>query len=48
MVSRTNAGWLTIPGITTDDYYGSYSMYCLLPAKGTLNTIFFDEHDKNS
>jgi hypothetical protein len=48
MSSRTGTGWLTIPGITTDDYYGSYSMYCLLPAKGTLNTIFFDEHDKNS
>jgi hypothetical protein len=48
MASRTGTGWLTIPGLTTDDYYGSYSMYCLLPPNSTLNTIFFDEHDNNS
>ncbi|MGR6035196.1 MAG: hypothetical protein ACU4EQ_10550 [Candidatus Nitrosoglobus sp.] len=44
----SQTGWLSIPNITTDDFYGSYSMYCLLPPRGTLNTILLDEHDKNS
>jgi hypothetical protein len=46
MGSRANTGWLTLPGITTDDPNGgNYSMYCLLPSQGTLNTIFFGEQD---
>ncbi|ADJ28217.1 hypothetical protein [Nitrosococcus watsonii] len=41
--SRTNSGWLSIPNITSDDYWGSYSMYCYLPPQGVLNTIWIGE-----
>lgn len=41
--SRVNTGWLSIPNITSDDYWGSYSMYCYLPASGTLNTVWVGE-----
>jgi hypothetical protein len=41
--SRVNTGWFSIPNITTDDYWGSYSMYCGLPANGVLNTIWVGE-----
>ncbi|MGR6035502.1 MAG: hypothetical protein ACU4EQ_09275 [Candidatus Nitrosoglobus sp.] len=48
IVSRTDTGWLTIPSINQDDSFGSYSMYCSLPPRSTLNTIFFEEHDAKS
>lgn len=41
--SRVNTGWFSIASITSDDYWGSYSMYCLLPARGVLNTIWVGE-----
>lgn len=41
--SRVNTGGFQIPDITSDDFWGSYSMYCLLPAKGILNTIWVGE-----
>jgi hypothetical protein len=44
---RTNTGWFTIPGISADDYWGAYSMYCQLPSKGVLNTIWFGEKDND-
>lgn len=37
------AGWINIPNLTTDDYWGSYSMYCYLPGSATLNTISISE-----
>jgi hypothetical protein len=42
---RTNTGWFNIPAITADDPLGDYSMYCQLPSKGVLNTIWFGEND---
>lgn len=36
-------GWVNIANLTSDDYWGSYAMYCYLPAGGTLNTIFLGE-----
>lgn len=41
--SRANSGWFFIPNITSDDYWGSYSMYCYLPPQGVLNTIWLGE-----
>lgn len=41
--SRTNTGWFQIPEITSDNYWGSYSMYCYLPSHGVLNTIWVGE-----
>lgn len=41
--SRTNSGWFSIPAITSDNYWGSYSMYCYLPPKGILKTIWVGE-----
>lgn len=41
--SRVNSGWFSMPALTTDDYWGSYSMWCYLPARGTLNTIWLGE-----
>ncbi|MGR6035132.1 MAG: hypothetical protein ACU4EQ_10170 [Candidatus Nitrosoglobus sp.] len=47
--SRSNTGWITIPRVTTDDpVRGTYSIYCLLPSNGTLNTIWFGENDSSS
>jgi hypothetical protein len=40
---RTNTGWMTIPNITSDDFWGSYSMYCGLPPNGVLNTVWVGE-----
>lgn len=37
------AGWVNIANLTADDYWGSYSMYCYLPASATLNTISISE-----
>lgn len=36
-------GWVNIANLTSDDYWGSYSMYCYLPAGATLNTISISE-----
>ena len=36
-------GWFAVPNLTADDYWGSYSMYCYLPAGATLNTISISE-----
>lgn len=43
--ARTNTGWLNIPALTTDDYWGSYSLYCQIPAYGLINTIWIGEKD---
>lgn len=41
--NRVGTGWLQIPNITTDDIWGSYSMYCSVPSAGTVNTIVISE-----
>lgn len=41
--SRAGTGWFQIPNLTTDDFWGSYSMYCYLPSGGTLNTVHISE-----
>ena len=41
--SRSGTGWVYMPNLTTDDYWGSYSMHCLVPANGTVNTIWLGE-----
>jgi hypothetical protein len=42
---RNGTGWFAIANLTTDDFYGSYSAYCLIPSGGVLNTFFLDEAD---
>lgn len=41
--TKTGTGWFLIPNLTTDDSFGSYSMYCYLPKAGLLNTIWLGE-----
>lgn len=41
--SKAGSGWLAMPNLTTDDYWGSYSMYCYLPRNGNINTIWLGE-----
>jgi hypothetical protein len=41
--SRSGSGWLTMPNLTADDYWGNYSMWCYLPAGGVLQTYWIDE-----
>jgi len=42
--ARFGTGWINFnPQITTDDFFGTYSMICSLPTNGTLNTIWFRE-----
>lgn len=41
--NRSNTGWIYLPDITTDDYYGSYSMICTLPGRGRLDTVWVAE-----
>lgn len=43
--SKTGTGWFAIPNLTTDDYWGSYSMYCYLPKSGNVNTVWLGEKD---
>jgi hypothetical protein len=43
--SRSGTGWFSVGNITSDDYWGSYSMYCYVPAYGTINTISMSEKD---
>jgi hypothetical protein len=43
--SKTGTGWFSIPNLTSDDYWGSYSMYCYLPKFSNLNTIWLGEKD---
>ncbi|MDD5266434.1 MAG: hypothetical protein PHO08_04805 [Methylococcales bacterium] len=39
----TGGGWLSIPNLNTDDYWGNYSMHCYLPAGGVLQTYWIGE-----
>lgn len=41
--SRVGTGWFSIPNITTDDFWGTYSMRCYVPGGGTLNTVHISE-----
>ncbi len=41
--SRVGTGWVSIPNLTTEDYWGSSVIYCNLPGNGTLNTVWFGE-----
>jgi hypothetical protein len=41
--NKAGTGWFSIPNLTTDDFWGSYSMYCYLPRFGTLNTVWVGE-----
>lgn len=43
--SRTNSGWLSIPNITTDDFWGSYAMYCDIPNNGSIETVWVGENN---
>ncbi|MCH9697565.1 MAG: hypothetical protein K0U68_05630 [Gammaproteobacteria bacterium] len=40
---RNGTGWFLIPNITTDDYWGTYSMVCSIPKGSILNTIWVGE-----
>jgi hypothetical protein len=42
---KAGSGWFGISNLTTDDYWGSYSMYCYLPRYGNINTIWLGEKD---
>lgn len=42
--SRTGTGWLNIPADTSDDFWGSMTLWCTLPAGGTLQTIHYLEN----
>lgn len=37
-------GWVAIPNIAVDNFWGSYSMICTLPAGGRLNSISIREN----
>ena len=41
--SRTGSGWFRFANITKDNYWGNYSLHCLLPSRGTLNTVWLGE-----
>jgi len=41
--TRVGTGWFNIQPFTSDAYWGSYSLYCRLPAGGILNTIWVGE-----
>lgn len=41
--TRHGTGWLYLPDITTDDYFGSYTMICNLPGYGRLDTVWIGE-----
>jgi len=43
--SKTGSGWFAISNLTSDDFWGSYSMYCYLPRSGTLSTIWLGEQN---
>ena len=36
-------GWLTIQPLTSESYWGSFSLYCSLPSKARINTIVLHE-----
>ncbi len=42
--SLLNSGWFSIPVDTSDDFYGSATLWCSLPAGGTLQTVHFLEN----
>ncbi len=43
--SRVNTGWFRIPNLTSDSFWGTYSMVCSIPSGGTLNTIWVGEQN---
>ncbi len=40
---RNNTGWVGIQGLTKESRWGSYSIYCNVPAGGTINMIAVNE-----
>jgi hypothetical protein len=42
---KTGSGWLIFANLTTDDKFGSYSIVCSLPGRGTVNTLWIAERD---
>ena len=38
------SGWINIPNITSEDYWGSTVIWCSLPANGVINTVWFGEN----
>ncbi len=42
--SRSGTGWLSIPNLTSEDYWGSSVIYCSVPAYGVINTVWFGEN----
>ena len=42
--SRVNTGWFSIPSDASDDFWGSATLWCSLPAGGTLQTVHFLEN----
>ena len=43
-VAAGGPGWFVIPNIAVDNFWGSYSMICTLPAGGRLNSISIREN----
>lgn len=43
--SDVGGGWFSIPNITTDDFWGNYILYCYLPNRGVLNTVWLGENN---
>lgn len=43
--TRFGTGWLSIQPITVEQRFGTFSMYCLLPPQGVINTISVVEKD---
>ena len=37
------AGWILMPNLSDNDVWGNYSMYCLVPSGGRLETISVSE-----
>lgn len=38
-----NSGWFSIPALGLDDFWGTNTMYCLVPAGGILQTYHYFE-----
>jgi hypothetical protein len=43
--TQTGGGWLNIPNLTADDYYGNYSLFCDVPAGGVLQGYWVAEYE---
>lgn len=42
--TRTNTGWMYLD-VNSDDFWGSYNMYCYLPQRGRIATLWVGEQN---